>query len=51
VQGVLEFGNVYGLGEALDQMTQAIEGLQPGNYALAKQEFCEQYSLKDLFAL
>ena len=51
VQGVLEFENVYGLGEALDQMTQAIEGWQPGNYALAKQEFCDQYSLKDLFAL
>ena len=51
VQGVLEFENVYGLGEALDQMTQAIEGMQRSNYALAKQEFCDQYSLKDLFEL
>jgi hypothetical protein len=51
VQGVLEFGNVYGLGEALDQMAKAIQGWQPGNYALAKQEFCDQYSLSDLFAL
>jgi hypothetical protein len=38
-------------GEALDHMTEAIEGLQPGNFALAKQEFCDQYSLSDLFAL
>ena len=51
VQGVLEFDNVYGLGEALAQMTQAVEGWQPSNFALAKQEFCDQYSLTDLFAL
>jgi hypothetical protein len=48
VQDILEFGNVYGLGEALDAMTNAISDLQPGDFALAKQEFCEQYSLKDL---
>jgi len=51
VQDVLEFENVYGLGDALDQMTQTIESRQPGNYALAKQEFCDKYSLQDLFNL
>ena len=51
VQGVLEFGNVYGLGEALDAMTNAVSDFQPGDFALAKQEFCEQYSLKDLLDL
>lgn len=51
VQGVLEFGNVYGLGEALAAMTNAVNDLQPGDFALAKQEFCEQYALKDLLAL
>jgi hypothetical protein len=51
VQGVMEFGNVYHLGEALDKMTKAIEGWKPGNFALAKQQFSDQYSLKDLFEL
>lgn len=51
VQGVLEFENVYGLGESLDQITQAIEGWEPGDFALAKQEFCNQYSLSDLFQM
>jgi hypothetical protein len=51
VQGVMEFGNVYGLGEAVEKMTQAIDGWKSGNFALAKQEFCDQYQLKDLFEL
>ena len=51
VQGVLEFENVYGLGEALAAMTNAVSELRPGDFALAKQEFCEQYSLKDLLNL
>ena len=51
VQGVLEFENVYGLGKALDQITQAIEGWEPGDFALAKLEFCDQYSMCDLFAM
>ena len=48
VQGVLEFENVYGLGEALGAMTNAVSDLQPGAFALAKKEFCHQYSLNDL---
>lgn len=51
VLGVLEFENVYGLGEALVAMTHAISDVQPGDFALAKQEFCDQYSLQDLFEL
>lgn len=51
VQCVFEFENDYGLGESLDQMAQAIEGWEPGDFALAKQEFCDQYSLHDLFNL
>lgn len=49
VHGVLEFGNVYGLGDALDAMTKAVNDLRPGDFNLAKQEFCTQYSLTDLF--
>jgi hypothetical protein len=51
VQGVLEFKNVYGLDEALAAMTNAIIDFQAGNFALAKQEFCDQYSLKDLLEM
>ena len=51
VQDVLEFGNVYGLSEALTAMTNAVGNLQPGDFALAKQEFCDQYSLQDLLNL
>lgn len=49
VQDVLEFENVYGLGQALTAMTNASAEMQTGDFALAKQEFCEQYSLNDLF--
>lgn len=48
VQGVLEFKNVYGLGEAIAAITNATSEMQPGDFALAKEEFCEQYSMKDL---
>jgi len=51
VQDVLEFENVYGLDEALAGMTNVISDLQPGDFVLAKQEFCDQYSLKDLLDL
>ena len=51
VQGVLEFKNVYGLGETLGQMSKAVQGWEPGDFALAKEEFCGQYSLSDLFAM
>ena len=51
VQGVLEFGNVYGLGEALDAMTNAVSDLQPGDFALSKQEFCDQYPLQELLTM
>ena len=51
VQGVLEFENVYGLGEALAAMTNAVSNLRPGDFALAEQEFCEQYSSKYLLNL
>ena len=51
VQNVLEFENVYGLGEALDAMTNAVAEMQPGDFPLAKQEFCEQYSLSDLLEM
>ena len=50
VQSLLEFKNVYGLGEALAAITDAIEDVQHGNFALAKQEFCNEYSLQDLLA-
>ena len=51
VQGVLEFENVYRLGEALAAMTNAVKDLQPGDFTRAKQEFCEQYPLKDLMEM
>lgn len=51
VQEVLEFANVYCLGEALATMTNAVNDLEPGNFVLAKQEFCDQYSLQDLLNL
>lgn len=49
VVGVLEFENVYKLGVALDAMTKAVGEMHPGDFNLARQEFCEQYSLPDLF--
>jgi hypothetical protein len=51
VVGFLEFANVYGLGEALAAIAKACCDLQPGDFNLAKQEFCDRYSLKDLFEL
>ena len=42
---------MYGLGEALDAMTNAVAEMQPGDFPLAKQEFCEQYSLSDLLEM
>lgn len=51
VQGVLEFENVYGLSNSLDQIAQATENWESGDFVLAKQEFCEQYSLSDLFQM
>jgi hypothetical protein len=49
VVGVLEFENVYDLGTALTAMSEACAELQPGDFQLAKREFCEQNSLPDLF--
>jgi hypothetical protein len=48
VQDVLEFENVYGLGNALSAISDAVNDIEPGDFALAKLEFCEQYSLLDL---
>ena len=51
VQNVLEPENVYGLCEALVAMTNAVAEVESGDFPLAEQEFCEQYSLSDLLEM
>jgi hypothetical protein len=48
IQNVLEFENVYGLAESLSAMSDAVSAIEPGDFSLAKKEFCERYSLQDL---
>jgi hypothetical protein len=51
VLDVSEFENVFRLGEALDQMELATAGWGRGDFALARREFTDEYSLHDLFGL
>ena len=48
VLDLLEFPNVYGLGEALDQVVQVCAGMDHGDFWAAKEEFCRMYTLEDL---
>jgi hypothetical protein len=49
VYGLFEFGNVYGLGEALDQVGKVCDGMAHGDFLTAKEELSRTYSLQDLF--
>lgn len=49
--GLFEFINNFQLGERLDSIAGACRGMPHSNFALAKTEFCETYSLADLFQM
>jgi hypothetical protein len=46
--GLVEFGNIYGLGEALDVSRKVCEPMRRGNFALAKAEACRDNTMEDL---
>jgi hypothetical protein len=48
---LFEFVNNFCLGDALNPIAKACEGMPAGGFDLAKAEFCNTYSLADLFQL
>jgi hypothetical protein len=49
--GLFEFVNDFRLGERLDLIAKACKGMSVGGFDLAKAEFCNSYSLAELFQL
>jgi hypothetical protein len=47
-QGFYEFENVYGLGDTLDRVIKACDGMDSLDFMLAKQEFCNTYDIPRL---
>ncbi len=50
VLGLLEFPNIYGLGESLDEAMSVCSEMFHGDFWAAKDEFCATYSLGKLFS-
>jgi hypothetical protein len=50
-QGFFEFENVYGLGETLDRVAEASQGMESVDFMLAKQEFCNLYDVSTLLKM
>jgi hypothetical protein len=49
--GFFEFENTFSLVEALNQVERACQGMPHDDFNLAKAEFCEKYSIEDLFQM
>ena len=50
-KGFFEFENVYGLGEGLDRVAAAAQGMESVDFMLAKQEFYDHYDVQRLLAM
>jgi hypothetical protein len=51
VFGFFEFENIYGLGKNLDVMGNACKNMRAGDFMRAKQEFWDEYTMADLYAM